>query len=89
MLDELMRVGGLLEGEASEVLMEVSGLLEREALRVLGEIILVEGHRSGGFVDVLHGATGISLVAPNGDGAVAAEDLDEIVAMVRHRHELG
>ena len=69
--------------------MGVDELLGRKAPSMLGDVVLVEGGGGSCLVDVLDGLPGIGLVTPDGDGAVAAGDLDEVVAVVRHRHELG
>ena len=65
-------------------LMGAGGLLGGEVFGVLVDVIFIKG-----FVDVLDGLPSVGLVTPDGDSAVAAGYLDEVVAMVRHRHELG
>ena len=72
-----------------DVLVEVGGLSGREATSVLGEIILVEGRRGSCFVDVLDGLPSIGFITPDSNGAIAARNLDKVVAMMRHCHEQG
>ena len=71
------------------VLLDVGGLLGGGAPSVLGEIIFVEGCHGSRLVDALGSLSGIGLITPDGDGAIAAANLDKVVAMMRHRHELG
>ena len=69
--------------------LDVGALLGRKTPSVLDDVVFIEGRSSGRFVDVLDGLPGISLVAPDGNGVVAAGDFDKVVAMMRHCHELG
>ena len=86
-MDSMISCGG----EASSVLAEdlgVSNPFGGAAPSVLGEVFFIWRSRCCGLVGVLDGVTGVCLVAPDGDGAAAAGDLDKVVAVMRHRHEL-